>query len=297
MNYQKLNRLSSLYFWIILAIGLLYFSLVAWVFLKTFAGTSMLAIYIFDSKKYGYSLESFKFMPALWVSLGFWLLSLFLMLRMAVSVIRTSKMILKTRKFIARLKILSRKNNKVVFDSDSKEIFTAGFFSPHIYMASGLSKFYTSKEMKAILIHEQNHAKSKDPLRTTIVAMIAGSLPNFLGKSDLTKHFHTLIEVCADKSAEERLKNKLPLVTALSKRLEIGNKVLSAGINFFDSQSERIGILVGEKKLNKNLVYGVGYVAMLGLLMFSFLSTRINFYDCPHLSLCWSSTTSVMSLH
>lgn len=297
MNYQKLNRLSGLYFWVILTIGLLYFSSIVWLFFKTYAGTSMLAVYLFDSKKYGYSLEDFKIMPTLWVTLSFWLLSLLLILRTITSLIRTSKMILKTRNFILNLKILSRKNNKVIFDSDSGEIFTAGLFFPQIYIASGLRKLHTTKEVKAMLLHEQNHVKSKDPLKTSIVAMVSGSLPYFPGKPELIKHFYTLVEVSADKRAEERLKNKLPLVSALRKRLEIGNKMLSAGISYFNSQSERIGILVGVKKLNKNLVYAVGYVTVVGFLMFSYLATKIDFYNCPHLSLCWSSVASVMSLH
>lgn len=297
MDYQKLNKLSSFYFWVIFAIGLLYLSSILWVFINTFSGTSMLAVYLFDSNKYGYSLENFKAMPILWVSLGFWLLSITLILKIVISLIKTSIMITKTRIYIENLNITASKKNRVVFDSDSGEIFTAGFLSPIIYMASGLRKLHTAKEVRAMLMHEQNHAKLRDPLRTTIVKMIFGGLPSFPGKSSLSKHFFTLIEVCADKRAEERLKNKLPLVTALSKRLEIGNKVLTAGINFFNTHSERICILVGAKKLNKNLVYGVGGIAVVSFLIFSFLATKVNFYNCPHLALCWASIGSVMSLH
>lgn len=297
MNYRKLNRLSKLYFWAILTIGIVYFTSTSWIFVKSFPGALMLGVNILDSRKYGYSLESYGTISAMWVSLGLWLLSLILLWRSFAAGIGTLLMVGKTRRFTKGLKIVSQKGRRIVFESNMGEIFTAGIFIPKIYVANGLGQLHNRKEIKAMMVHEVNHAKSKDPLRTTMVMMIARALPGFPGKEKVTRYFHTLVEVCADKRAEEKLKNKLPLITALNKRLSVGNRALSAGINFFNSQSERIGLLVGQKKLNKNLVFGMVGGTVLSIIMFSYLVTEVKFYNCPHLSLCLSAITSVLELH
>jgi len=149
-----------------------------------------------------------------------------------------------------------------------------------------------------MMVHEVNHAKSRDPLRTLIVMMIERSLPFFPGKEKFIKYFYTLVEVCADKRAEEKLKNRTPLVTALYKRLEKENRaVWMAGISFFNSQSERISLLVGKKELNKKLVFGLAGGTVVAVMMFSYLVTKANFYNCPHLSMCLSAIVSVLTIH
>ena len=297
MNYRKLNKLSSLYFGAILAVGVTYWASISWIFLKTLPGTLMLMVYFLDSRKYGYGLESYGAMSQLWVSLGLWLLSLTLILRTLVAGLKMIRMIGKTRKFVGGLKIVSQTGKRVVFDSESGEIFTAGLWSPKIYVANGLRKMHTAKELRAMVMHEENHTQSKDPLRTALVMMIERSLPGFPWKAKLAGYFYTLVEVCADKKAEERLKNRRPLITALYKRLAVGSRAISAGIIFFNSHSERIGLLVGNRKLNKNVFFGMVYVTITGVAVFSYLVTQVNFYNCPHLAMCLSAITSVLELH
>lgn len=297
MNNRQLNRLSNLYFWTILMIGVAYLVTVVWLFLKSFPGAVMLLVYYLDSRKFGIGLESYGPVSQLWVSLGLWVLSVVLIWRTMFSCLKTVRMVGTTRSVISSLKVVSRVGNKVVFDSNLGEIFTAGFLDPKIYIANGLSKWHSSKEVEAMIAHEVNHAKSKDPLRTTLAMTIEGSLPVFPGKGRFIKYFYTLVEVCADKRAEEKLKNRTPLVAALYKRLEMGERSVSAGVSLFNSQSERINLLIGKKELNKNMVLGAICSTIVGVVIFSILATKYNFYNCPHLSLCLSAITSVLELH
>lgn len=288
MNFSQLQRLSGLYFWTILTIGVTYSALIVWVFLKTFPGAVMLSVYL---------LESYGPTSQLWVSLGFWLVSVMLIGKILASGLKTLRVVAKTRMFVRALKIVSQKGNKVTFDSTSGEIFAAGFWHPKIFISNGLSKIHSASEIKAMVVHEENHVQLRDPLRTTLVMMVDKSLPGFPGKAKLVGYFYTLVEVCADKKAEEKLNTRLPLISALYKRMAIGNKATLAGISFFNSQSERISLLIGEKRFDKNIVWGVAYSTAVGVVVFSILATKLNFYDCPHLSLCLSAVTSVLELH
>jgi len=297
MNYRILNRLTSLYFGAVMAIGVIYLVLIGWMFVKTIPGTAMFLIYFLDSKRYGYDLASIGDMPWLWTSLGLWLLSLVLIWKTLLAGIKTVWKVMNTRKYVNGLKILSRTENKVRFDSASEEIFTAGMLYPKIYLASGLNKTHSAREIQAMIAHEENHARMKDPLRTTLVMMVGKGLPSFPMKEKMFRYFITLTELCADKSAEESLADGLPLVTALYKKLQKSNLSLSAGINYFNSQSERIGILVGKKKLNWGVNMGLMSGVMAGLLVFAYVITKSNFYNCPHLSLCLSALSSVLKIH
>ena len=297
MNHRKLSKLSDLYFWAILALGIIYLASILWVFFQSSPGTLMLIVYLFDARKYGYSLESYGNLSQLWISLGLWLLSLALIWRALLAALKTVQMVRKTRMFVGGLKICSQTGKKVLFDSAGGEIFTAGLWSPKIYISKSLHKMHGSKELKAMVLHELNHAQSRDPLRTTVVGMVEKILPSFPGKTKLAGYFYTLVEVCADKKAEERLGTGLPLITALYKRLNWGDTAMLAGINFFSSQSERIGLLVGRKRLNKKMVLGVACSTGVGALVFAYLVTKVNFYSCPHLTLCLSAISSVLELH
>ena len=204
---------------------------------------------------------------------------------------------MSTEKYVNGLKLLSRTGNKVRFDSASGEIFTAGMLHPTIYLASGLNKTHSNREMRAMMAHEENHVRMKDPLRTTLAMMVEKGLPSFPMKEKMFRYFMTLTELCADKSAEESLADGLPLITALYKKLQLSNRSLSAGINYFSSQSERIGILVGKKKLNWGMNMRLTSGVMVGLLVFTYVIIKSNFYSCPHLSLCLSALTSVLKIH
>ena len=297
MNYRVLNKLTSLYFVAVMAIGVIYLALIWWVFAKTISGTAMFLIYFLDSKRYGYDLASIGDMPWLWASLGLWLLSLVWLWKALVAGIKTVRKIMSTEKYVNGLKLLSRTGNKVRFDSASGEIFTAGMLHPTIYLVSGLNKTHSNREIQAMIAHEENHVRMKDPLRTTLVMMVGKSMPNFPMKEKMFRYFITLTELCADKSAEESLADGLPLITALYKKLKMSNRSFSAGINYFNSQSERIGILVGKKKLNWGVNLGLMSGVMAGLLVFAYVITKSNFYNCPHLSLCLSALTSVLEIH
>lgn len=54
--------------------------------------------------------------------------------------------------------------------------FTAGFWTPHVYVASGLHALLSAEQMQAVLAHEAAHVRRRDPLRLSAVRFLACTL-------------------------------------------------------------------------------------------------------------------------
>jgi len=205
--------------------------------------------------------------------------------------------VVRTRQFIGSLKIVRIEPNKIIFNSVLGEIFTAGLLKPKIFVASGLSKLHTSREIEAMISHEERHVRSRDPLRTTVVSLLGKATPYFPLKEKIIRDFYILVEICADKSAEEKIEDKLPVITALYKRMGMEKGFISMGINYFNSQSERIAVLVGKKILSNKLTLGVLGVVAASLVFFVLAASRTELYTCPHLAECIANLGRIKVLH
>lgn len=297
MNFEKLDSFTNIVFGIILAIGLIFVSLVGLIFVKATPGALMFLIYLYDSLKGGFNLSEVGNLGFLMVTTGLWGISALMIGRMVVSVYKTYWTIIDTGKFIGSLRVVGRRGSIVCFNSERGEIFTAGIFQPKIFISNNLSKMHTDKEIRAMIAHEKQHVKTKDPLRTTLVVLVGKMLPEIPGKEKMIRFFNTLTEVCADREAETKMSDRLPVISALYKRLEMANSNILTGINFFSSQSERISILVGKSRLQKGGVWGLGAVLAVGVIILAGVVTKINFYDCSHLVNCLLSFSSAYNLH
>ena len=132
--------------------------------------------------------------------------------------------------------------------------------------------------------HEINHQKNYHPLKIFITGFIKSALPFLPGKNWLFDNYLTLIEVSSDNYSDELLNNKIPLVSAL---LKFQSHSFEPGVSYFNSQSERIKILVGQKKQGIKIP-----MAYYSVILFFFLSSTLLikdsdlFFDCRHLLRC-----------
>jgi Zn-dependent protease with chaperone function len=86
-----------------------------------------------------------------------------------------------------------------VLNDEAFVALTKGFLRPFIYISSGVLDRFEGKEVEAILLHEQHHCLSRDPLKIWLVTLLTdafGYIP-FIRK--VAQYFLTLREVEADR--------------------------------------------------------------------------------------------------
>lgn len=90
-------------------------------------------------------------------------------------------------------------NNKVSLVEDNRLFsFCSGILSPRIIITTGLTLVLNEKELEAVLLHEQAHLRSRDPLKVLFGKTIASMfffLPLF---SELHKNMEGASELLAD---------------------------------------------------------------------------------------------------
>lgn len=75
--------------------------------------------------------------------------------------------------------------------------FTAGLFSPRIYLTTALQTSVSEQELDIIVRHEQAHVAAYDPLRKVVFTIFAGFLPA-VARNQLIDQFTLLTEQMAD---------------------------------------------------------------------------------------------------
>ncbi len=63
-----------------------------------------------------------------------------------------------------------------VVDGLPSPAFTAGFWTPHVYVASELGTMLSPDQMQAVLAHEAAHLRRRDPLRLSVLRFLASTL-------------------------------------------------------------------------------------------------------------------------
>lgn len=130
-----------------------------------------------------------------------------------------------------------------LFEEKSPLAFTAGFFKPRVFISTGLAAALEEKELRAVILHEDHHRESRDPLKGLAVSFISDFL-FFLPVSRLMKNVYDLnSEMCADTHSVECLTDPLDLAASLLKV----QKLSGAGASwFFDPTLERAKHILGE---------------------------------------------------
>lgn len=287
MSYKKLNFISNFYFGLIFLSGFFYVALLTIAFGKIIPAMLMQIIFLFDALKFGDNI--FKLITSqlflINVIPGIFLIGL--IGRFCKTLIRSIKSIWYGNRFIKNLEITGLNKEFLKFKSDEGLIFTSGFLKPKIFISSNLFKTHTLDEIKAMIQHEMNHKKNFHPVKIFVANFIKSVLPIIPGKNWLIDNYLTLVEVSSDQFSENRINNKLPLVSALLKFQHQDFEPINMGVNYFNSQSERIKILVGQKKQWTKIPMAYYSLVLVVILSSTLVMKNSNiFFECQHLIKC-----------
>lgn len=245
-------------------------------------------IFLLDAIKLHTSLSDIFLSPQFLLDAGGGLVLLYLLRKYPQAIIQLLTDIRHTNHFINEIIIKKISQRYLVFKSNDNLIFTAGLLRPKIYLSTQIKKSHSSAEIKAMFFHEQNHQKNYHPLKLLITNLVNNIYPHFPGKKWLIGNFITSTEVACDQFAETKIKTRLPLVSALFKLQKLNlNQLALANVSYFNSQSERIKILVGQKKpiFKRPLAL---YSIIIATFLFSTIAMKNTsiFFDCQHIIKC-----------
>jgi hypothetical protein len=267
--------------------GIAYIVLLALLSWKALPGFFMQVLFLTDSliknhSEVGSLLLSESFIQATVSGI----LSLVLVSIALKGILISAKQLLVSQRFLNSLKIKS-KVNIITLEVTDTSIFTAGMFTPKVYISSKLKKSLSSEQLRAVLLHEFSHCKDFDPLRGFIVQLLNNILPTFPFKKNLIDIYFTSVELKSDEHSENILGKKRPIIEALYSILS-NDFSISAKPNlaYFSNMPERIPVLVGAKKFNFNLVTSVSSLFLFVLISLPVFVYTINFYNCEHIEDC-----------
>lgn len=284
MNSKRLNLISNLYFCLIAFSGIFYSALLIFATEKIIPALVMQIIFLLDALKFDNSLVGVVTSKLFLVNVIPGLILIGLDIGYIKTLIKSIKNIGFVKVIADNLEIVDKAEEFSEFKSKETSIFTLGLFSPKIYISSAIFKTHSPEEIRAMIEHEVNHRNNLHPLKMFIASFVKSILPVIPGKNWLIDNYLTLIEVSSDQFSEDKIKNKSPLVSAL---LKFESQSFEPGRSFFNSQSERIKILVGQRKpfLRIPMAYYslVVVVILTGTL---FVKNTSIFYDCQHLIKC-----------
>jgi Zn-dependent protease with chaperone function len=166
-----------------------------------------------------------------WVAMGILCFGVFRALRNGWATLRTS------RSFVGSLRIanlvhqpklceilsdLGLRDHVQLVDDGSHRAFTAGLLSPRIYVTRGLCEALSRDELKSVILHEDRHRQSLDPLRAFIILLLQDLFFFLPIGHALGRIFFEAQEEAADDSVAESGGDSLELASALCRvaRLE-----------------------------------------------------------------------------
>lgn len=128
--------------------------------------------------------------------------------------------------------------------------FTAGMFTPRIYIADNLDQILSYDELVAVLAHENAHCRRFDPLRLSSLRFLARTLFLLPALRRLAEDIADDAEIAADdEAASNKHVNPLVLASAiieLASRTRNPMPVGAVGFEHIDLVERRVNRLAGE---------------------------------------------------
>lgn len=154
---------------------------------------------------------------------------------------------------------------------DGAMAFCAGLVRPCVYVTSGVARALDGEELAAVLVHEHEHARRRDPLRR-LVARAAADVLIYLPLCGWWRQRQfERAELRADRAAIERVSSRA--VARALMVLDGSRQGVPAAVAFGGTTQVRVGQLLGEKAPRCHVPIGLlvisafGLVFGLGLLM------------------------------
>jgi Zn-dependent protease with chaperone function len=165
--------------------------------------------------------------------------------------------------------VASEVNSKcpvVVVHDDAPLAFCYGLLRPHICYSTGLMQLLTNAELKAVLLHENLHARRHDPLKVFIARVLAATFFFLPLSRDVRDRYLVWLEVRADQEVIRQL-GIADLAQALVKLLQPTPAVeLEAAVSRINPTEERIKRLLNPGTSSPDLLVLRRYsLATLGL--------------------------------
>ena len=120
------------------------------------------------------------------------------------------------------------------------QAFCIGLARPRIYVSTGALAELSAAELHAVLVHERQHRRRKDPLRLMMLRVLEHALPFLPGLPRIADRYAALAEVAADEAALARTGDRRSLARALVMFGARGQPAGAVGI-----APERVDLLMG----------------------------------------------------
>lgn len=105
----------------------------------------------------------------------------------------------------------------IIKDESVRAAFTFGLLRPRVYISTGLLKSLSRKEARAVLLHELNHKKRRDPLRFFVFGFLRDAFFYIPAARQLASYSRLKREEEADDSAASSSCGPLTLASAILK--------------------------------------------------------------------------------
>jgi Zn-dependent protease with chaperone function len=171
---------------------------------------------------------------------------IYALFRMALRILRTWSFVEQAKRRAvpdAIIPQISSEDRVTVYEDRLPSAFTAGFFSPEVFVSTGLLAALDENELRAVLLHELHHQESKDPLKSLAVSFVSDFLFFLPVSRFLKKSYHLAAEMTADAHSVARQADPLDLAHSL---LKVQKLNWPAASWFFDPTAERAKHLLGE---------------------------------------------------
>jgi len=176
-----------------------------------------------------------------------------------------------------------RKNVVTEIKENTPVVFCYGLIRPRICISSGLIKILKNDELQAVLLHENQHRSSNDPLKLFIIKFFQNIFFFLPGLKTIINKYLTFSELAADEQATNNFTDRPKLARAIFKitQAEEQNTIRTGlATSFFTSTiEERVNKLADDSYLPQFKVWGRGFVFGISAVMLTVLATFIFLAD------------------
>jgi Zn-dependent protease with chaperone function len=154
--------------------------------------------------------------------------------------------------------------NVVCLDSPAASAFCAGLLRPRVFVTSGMVAALAAEELDAVLVHEAEHARRRDPLRRLAGRAAAEVLFWLPLVGWWTRHRLEDAELAADRAAIDRV-GRSPLARAL--RATASPAAPMVGARFDGAGAARVTQLLGDQLPRRHPPLAACLLSLLGLIL------------------------------
>jgi hypothetical protein len=282
------NLKKNISFTLILIAGFNYVVFLFIAVVKVLTGVLMLMVIILSYMKDGQNDSVIELLktPIIYIHLAGLMLLVYLINRVGKAIISEFGRINKTNRLIKSFEVRHTDEFNVI-NHKAKYAFTFGLFHPKVYISKGVKKTFTKSEFDSIVLHENAHAYSKDPMRQLIIRFIKNATPSLPFKSFVFDSYDVLTELSADEFAFKNINSKKPLLSSLLKFSDYDDK-FEFSLSHFSMSNSRILILIEEKQFLTYLYFSFISILIIATFLNALILYKANiFIDCNHLVECF----------